>query len=440
MKRQLHLNLFISGKGHHEASWRHPDSSSLPSTDIRYLQGLSQRAEEGLFDSIFLADQLAFQGGGAQIALEPLTALAALAVSTKKIGLIATASTTYTEPFNLVRQFASLDHISNGRVGWNIVTSWSEPASRNYGYETQISHADRYVKANEFMEVAKSLWDSWSDDAIVDDKANGQYLYGNRIRSIDHKGNHYNVEGPLNIPRGPQGWPVLVQAGSSETGRQFASKYGEAVFTAHMEKSTAKSFYSDLKSLVKSRGRSQNQCLILPGLSPVIASTELEAKRFSEDLNELADTNEGLARLSSRFGGTDFSHLPLDKPLSPEDFPDPSTVESARSRTEVIVGVIRKEKPTLRQLLSKMAAARGHYVFAGTPEQVAELIEDWFYDGVADGINLMPPVLPKMLDVFIDEVVPLLQKKGIFRTSYQGDTLREHYGLERPDNIFRKSS
>ena len=440
MKRQLHLNLFISGKGHHEASWRHPDSSSLPSTDIRYLQGLSQRAEEGLFDSIFLADQLAFQGGGAQIALEPLTALAALAVSTKKIGLIATASTTYTEPFNLVRQFASLDHISNGRVGWNIVTSWSEPASRNYGYETQISHADRYVKANEFMEVAKSLWDSWSDDAIVDDKANGQYLYGNRIRSIDHKGNHYNVEGPLNIPRGPQGWPVLVQAGSSETGRQFASKYGEAVFTAHMEKSTAKSFYSDLKSLVKSRGRSQNQCLILPGLSPVIASTELEAKRFSEDLNELADTNEGLARLSSRFGGTDFSHLPLDKPLSPEDFPDPSTVESARSRTEVIVGVVRKEKPTLRQLLSKMAAARGHYVFAGTPEQVAELIEDWFLDGVADGINLMPPVLPKMLDVFIDEVVPLLQKKGIFRTSYQGDTLREHYGLERPDNIFRKSS
>jgi FMN-dependent oxidoreductase (nitrilotriacetate monooxygenase family) len=440
MKRQLHLNLFISGKGHHEASWRHPDSSTLPSTDIRYIQGLSQRAEEGLFDSIFLADQLAFQGGGAQIALEPLTALAALAVSTNKIGLIATASTTYTEPFNLVRQFASLDHISNGRVGWNIVTSWSEPASRNYGYETQISHADRYVKADEFMEVAKSLWDSWSDDAIVDDKVNGQYLYGNRIRSIDHKGDHYNVEGPLNIPRGPQGWPVLVQAGSSKTGRQFASKYGEAVFTAHMEKSTAKSFYSDLKSLVKSRGRNQNQCLILPGLSPVIASTELEAKRFSEHLNDLADTNEGLARLSSRFGGTDFSHLPLDKPLSPEDFPDPSTVESARSRTEVIVGLVRKDKPTLRQLLSKMAAARGHYVFVGTPEQVAELIEDWFYDGVTDEINLMPPVLPKMLDVFIDEVVPLLQKKGIFRTSYQSDTLREHYGLERPDNIFRKSS
>ena len=436
MKRQLHLNLFISGKGHHEASWRHPDSSSLPSTDIRYLQGLTQRAEEGLFDSIFLADQLAFQGGGAQIGLEPLTALAALAVSTKRIGLIATASTTYTEPFNLVRQFASLDHISNGRVGWNIVTSWSAPAARNYGYETQISHTDRYAKAEEFMDVAKCLWDSWSDDAIVDDKASGKYIYGNRIRPIDHKGDHYSVEGPLNIPRGPQGWPVLVQAGSSDTGRQFASQYAEAVFTAHMQKSTAKAFYSDLKSLVKSKGRSQNHCLILPGLSPVIASTESEAKSFSEDLNGLADTNEGLARLSSRFGGTDFSHLPLDKPLSPEDFPDPATVESARSRTEVIVGVVRSEKPTIRQLLSKMAGARGHYVFSGTPEQVADLIEDWFLNEVADGINLMPPVLPKMLDVFIDEVVPLLQKRGIFRTSYQGDTLRQHYGLERPDNIF----
>ena len=317
------------------------------------------------------------------------------------------------------------------------MTSWSEPASRNYGYETQISHTERYLRADEFMEVAKSLWNSWSDDAIVDDKKRGKYLYDSRIRSINHKGEHYNVEGPLNIPRGPQGWPVLVQAGSSKTGRQFASKYGEAVFTAHMEKSTAKSFYSDLKALVKSRGRSQNQCLILPGLSPVIASTESEAQSFSENLNELTDTNEGLARLSSRFGGIDFSHLPLDKPLSPDDFPDPSTVESARSRTEVIVGVVRNEKPTMRQLLSKMAIARGHYVFAGTPEQVADLIEDWFLDGVADGINLMPPVLPKMLDVFIDEVVPLLQKKGIFRTEYQGETLREHYGLERPDNIFR---
>jgi len=439
MKRQLHLNLFISSKGHHEASWRHPDASPLASTDIRYLQQLSQRAEEGLFDSIFLADQLAFQGGGAQVGLEPITALGAVAVSTKKIGLIATASTTYTEPFNLIRQFASLDHISNGRVGWNIVTSWSEPASRNYGYETQISHEERYRRADEFMEVAMNLWDSWSDDAILDDRENGLFLQDGAVRPIKHKGEYYKIAGPLNIPRGPQGRPVLVQAGSSDTGRRFAAQYAEAVFTAHMQKETAKTFYSDLKSLIKARGRSQDQCLILPGLSPVIGSTEAEANRYSEELNDLTDPEVGRSRLSARFGGTDFSHLPLDKPLTPDDFPDPSTVESARSRTEVIVGAVKAESLTLRQLLSRMAGARGHYVVAGTPEQIADLIEDWFTDGVADGINFMPPVLPKMLDVFVDEVIPLLQKKGLFRTEYHGDTLREHYGLQRPSNIFLKN-
>lgn len=436
MRRELHLNLFISGRGHHEASWRHQDSSDLPSTDIRYLQDLSQRAEEGRFDSIFLADQLAFQGGGAQVGLEPITALAAIAVATEKIGLIATASTTYTEPFNLLRQFTSLDHISNGRVGWNIVTSWSEPASRNYGYETQISHEERYRRANEFMEVARGLWDSWSDNAIADDKQKGQFLHDGGVRAINHKGEFYSVSGPLNIPRGPQGRPVLVQAGSSDTGRRFAAQHAEAVFTAHMQKETAKAFYSDLKALLKNTGRSQDQCLILPGLSPVIASTEAEAKRYSEDLNKLTDTEIGRARLSARFGGTDFSHLPLDRPLTPSDFPDPSTVESARSRTEVIVGAVKTENLTLRQLLARMAGARGHYVLAGTPEQIADLIEDWFTDGVADGINLMPPVLPKMLDLFVDYVVPLLQKKGIFRTEYQGNTLRDHYALNRPDNFF----
>jgi FMN-dependent oxidoreductase (nitrilotriacetate monooxygenase family) len=436
MSRELHLNLFINSRGHHEASWRHPDASDLALTDINYLQGLSQRAEDGLFDSIFLADQLAFRGGGASLSLEPLTSLAALAVSTNNIGLIATASTTYTEPFNLARQFASLDHISNGRIGWNIVTSWSAPAARNYGYASQISHAERYARADEFMAVTRSLWDSWSDDAIIDDRENGKYLKDNSVREGGHEGHFYNVAGPLNVPRGPQGWPVLVQAGSSDTGRKFAAQHAEAVFTAHMEKSSAKAFYGDLKSLVKAEGRNENQCLILPGLSPVIASTDAEAQQFRADLNDLADPQEGLISLSARFGGTDFSHLPLDTPLSPDDFPDPSTVEAARSRTEVILGVVRNERPTMRQLLSKLAGARGHYVVSGTPEHIANLIEDWFTDGVADGINLMPPVLPKMLDVFIDEVVPLLQKKGIFRTEYRGNTLRDHYGLDRPDNAF----
>ncbi len=439
MNRQLHINLFIHGRGHHEASWRHPDSSPLALSDIRYFQNLAKRAEEGLFDSIFLGDHLALSADVARSArlwLEPITTLGALAATTNRIGLIATASTTYTEPFNLARQFASLDHISNGRVGWNIVTSWSAPAAKNYGDTSQVSHTDRYERAEEFMQVVKGLWDSWADDAVVDNRESGQFALADRIRPLNHAGHYYNVAGPLNIPRGPQGWPVLVQAGSSETGRRFAARHADAVFTAHMEKATAKAFYSDLKSIIKAQGRAEDQTLILPGLSPVIGSSEAEARRLMKELNDLADPEVGRDRLSGRFGGVDFSHLPLDKPLSPEDFPDPSTVEAARSRTEVIVGIVRKEKPTLRQLLSKLAGARGHFTVSGAPEQIADLIEDWFTDGVADGINLMPPILPKMMDIFIDEVIPILQKRGLFRTSYTGKTLRAHYGLERPDTKF----
>ncbi len=436
MNRQLHINLFIHGRGHHEASWRHPDSSPLALTDIRYFQNLAKRAEEGLFDSIFLGDHLALSADVARSArlwLEPITTLGALAATTNRIGLIATASTTYTEPFNLARQFASLDHISNGRVGWNIVTSWSAPAAKNYGDTSQVSHTDRYERAEEFMQVVKGLWDSWADDAVVDNRESGQFALADRIRPVNHKGDYYQVSGPLNLPRGPQGRPVLVQAGSSDIGRRFAARHADAVFTAHMEKATAKAFYGDLKSLIRAQGRSEDQTLILPGFSPVIGSTEAEAQRLMKELNDLADPEVGRDRLSARFGGADFSHLPLDKPLSPEDFPDPATVEAARSRTEVIVGIVRKEKPTLRKLLAKLAGARGHFTFSGTPEQIADLIEDWFTGGVADGINLMPGVLPKMLDIFIDEIVPLLQKRSLFRVAYEGKTLRSHYGLERPD-------
>ncbi len=439
MERQLHLNLFIQSRGHHEASWRHPLASPLPLTDIRYFQELADKAEKGLFDSIFLADTLAVWDDverAGRTWLEPLTVLGALAVLTERIGLIATASTTYTEPFNLARQFASLDHMSRGRVGWNIVTTWSVPAAKNFGGLGQVSHADRYSRAEEYLEVAKGLWDSWVDDVLVDDRESGHYARADRILPIDHVGELYEVAGPLNIPRCPQGRPVLIQAGSSTTGRRFAARHAEAVFTAHMEKATAQAFYTDLKSLVAEEGRSPDQVLILPGLSPVIAGTEIEAQRTAEELNDLADPEIGRKRLSGRFGGHDFSHLPLDEPLTPEDFPDPSTVEAARSRTEVIVGLVRREGLTLRQLLSKLAGARGHFTFAGAPEQLADLIEDWFTDGASDGFNLMPPILPAMLEVFVDEVVPLLQRRGLFRTAYEGETLRDHFGLARPESRF----
>jgi FMN-dependent oxidoreductase (nitrilotriacetate monooxygenase family) len=435
MTRQMHLNLFIQSRGHHEASWRHPASSPLPLTDIRYYQKVAQRAESGLFDSIFLADQLALDGDierAGRSWLEPITVLAALATATSKVGLIATASTTYTEPFNLARQFASIDHMSGGRAGWNIVTSWLAAAARNYGGDRQVTHADRYARGEEFVQVVKALWDSWADDAVIDDRENGQYARADRIRPINHEGEHYKVAGPLNMPRSPQGRPVFVQAGSSDTGRRFAARHAEAVFTAQMEKATAQAFYTDLKALAATEGRDVEQVLILPGLSPLIAGTEAEAQRQARELNDLTDPEVGRKRLSGRFGGHDFSHLPLDKPLSPEDFPDPSTVEAARSRTEVIVGLVKREKPTLRQLLAYLAGARGHYTTVGTHEQIADLMESWFEEGAADGFNVMPPVLPAMLDVFVAEVIPLLQKRGLFRTEYEGETLRDHYGLDRP--------
>lgn len=435
MTRRMHLNLFIQSRGHHEASWRHPAASPLPLTDIRYYQDVAQRAEAGLFDSIFLADQLALDGDIGRAGrswLEPITVLAALATGTRRVGLIATASTTYTEPFNLARQFASIDHMSSGRAGWNIVTSWLAAAARNYGGSAQVSHADRYARGEEFVQVVKALWDSWADDAVVDDRAGGQYARPDRIRPINHEGEHYKVAGPLNLPRSPQGRPVFVQAGSSDTGRRFAARHAEAVFTAQMEKATAQDFYADLKALAAAEGRAADQVLILPGLSPLIADTEAEAQRQARELNDLTDPEVGRKRLSGRFGGHDFSHLALDKPLSPEDFPDPSTVEAARSRTEVIVGLVRREKPTLRQLLAYLAGARGHYTTAGTPEQIADLMESWFEERAADGFNVMPPVLPAMFDVFVAEVIPLLQKRGLFRTEYEGETLRDHYGLDRP--------
>jgi len=439
MSRTLHLNLFVHGRGHHESAWRYPVSTPRALTDIRYYQQLAQTAEDGLFDSIFLADHLAIGNEVQHVAkgsLEPLTMLAALATVTDKIGLIATASTTYSEPYNLARQFASLDHISSGRVGWNIVTSWLPDAGRNFGYDRLIEHEERYARASEFVDVVIKLWDSWADDAVLDDRDGGRYADPERIRAIAHAGRHFKVAGALNMPRPPQGRPVLVQAGSSTTGRRFAAQYAEAIFTAHLEKSSAIEFYSDIKFQAAAFGRRADQVLVLPGLSAIIGSTEQEANRMQSELNELSDPKVGLERLSNRFGGHDFSYLDLDRVVSAKDFPDASKVQAAQSRARVITALVARERPTLRQLLHSLAGARGHFTAAGTPEQVADIIEDWFISGAADGFNVMPPILPSLLKPFIDEVIPILQMRGLFRTEYQGTTLRQHYGLERPGSQY----
>ena len=434
-KRQLHLNLFLYARGHHEAAWRHPRSTPRGLMDVDHYIDCARKAEAAHFDSIFLADVLNLPpdaGSSARIWLEPLTALGAIASATSRIGLIGTASTSHTEPFNLARQFCSLDHISRGRAGWNIVTSFSIAGSRNFGGTGRLDHADRYGKGEEFVQVVKALWDSWRDDAVVDDRERGLYLHQERVRPINHKGENYEVAGPLNLPRSPQGWPVLVQAGSSDTGKNFAARHAEAVFTAHMVKETAIEFYKDIKARTVAAGRDPSQLHVLPGLSAMIAGTEAEAKRMERELNELADVKVGLTRLSDRFDGHDFSHLKLDQVLRPKDFPDPAANQSSRGRTELIVGAVKREKLTLRQLLGRLAGARGHIVIAGTPEQVADTIEDWADSGAADGFNVMPPLLPYMLEAFCNEVVPILKKRGRFRTEYTGTTLRDHYGLMRP--------
>ncbi|SAK81827.1 nitrilotriacetate monooxygenase component A [Caballeronia temeraria] len=439
MARPIHLNLFVHGRGHHEAGWRHSGATRQALTDIDYVRDLAVRAEQSLFDSVFFADTLAL-GDAAQFvasgALEPITTLAALSQATSRIGLIATASTTYTEPFNLARQFASLDHISRGRIGWNIVTSWVGGAGPNFGYEQQIEHAERYARAHEFLEVVTQLWDSWADDAIIDDASSGHFLDPARVRRIGYRGKFHRVAGPLNLPRPPQGHPVLVQAGSSATGKAFAARHAEAVFTAHLTKQSAMDFYAELKAGARAAGRSEQDIVILPGLSAAIGSTEAEASALLDELDSITDVSVGLGRLSSRFGGYDFSTLPLDQPLSVDDFPDPSTVQAAQSRAAVITQLVARERPTLRSLLRKLAAARGHFTLSGTPEQIADVIADWTESRAADGFNVMPPVLPAQLELFTEHVVPILQRRGLFRREYEAATLRGHYGLARPANPY----
>jgi FMN-dependent oxidoreductase (nitrilotriacetate monooxygenase family) len=439
MPRQLHINLFIQSRGHHETSWDHPGADTRSLTDLAYYQDLARRAEAAKFDSIFFADALLLTDDAARSGRywpEPITLLAALAASTERVGLIATGSCTYSQPYNLARQFASIDHLSNGRAGWNIVTTWIEAVARNFG-TGHTPHADRYTKGEEFVAAVKDLWDSWADDAYVDDRSGGG-VSGNmdRITPIDFEGEYYQVAGPLNVPRPPQGRPVLVQAGASDRGRDFAATHAEAVFTAHLELETAQEFYADLKKRAAGFGRNADQVVILPGLNPVIGGTEAEAKRLLLELNDRMDPEVGRRTLSQRFAGHDFSHLDWDQKLTADDFPDPDGLETMKSRAALIVRIVEKEGLTLRELLARFAGGRGHYTYAGTPDQVADLIQDWFENGAADGFNFMPPVIPSMMDPFITEVVPILQARGLFRTEYEGTTLREHLGLDRPASRF----
>ncbi|WP_420311720.1 LLM class flavin-dependent oxidoreductase [Streptomyces sp. YS-B37] len=440
MPRRLHLNAFLMNTGHHEASWRLPESNPYAHVELEHYTHLARIAERGTFDSLFLADgpqlwsNLAQRPAGA---LEPLTLLTALATATEHIGLIATASTSYNSPYNLARKFASLDIISGGRAGWNIVTTAGAEAARNFGLEHEPAHAERYARAAEFLDVALKLWDSWEDDAIVADKAAGVWGDDTKIHPPRHQGTYFSVAGALNVPRSPQGYPLLVQAGSSEDGKTFAARYAEAVFTAQQTLADAQAFYKDLKSRTEAAGRNPEHIKVLPGIVPVLGGTEAEARaneRLLEDHIVYTHGVDRLERLLQLPSGT----LELDSPL-PADLPPEDAIEGAKSRYTLVVELARRDRLTVRQLIGRLGGGRGHLTFAGTPEQVADAIGSWFTQGAADGFNIMPAVLPSGLDAFVDQVVPLLRTRGLLRTEYgPRTTLRERYGLPRPTNQYTR--
>lgn len=427
---QMHLGLFIFGTGHHVAGWRYPGAQA-GSENLPLLQHAAQTAERGKFDLLFFADAVntdAKMHPSIVVRLEPLTLLAALAMCTSRIGLAATASTTYSEPYNLARMFASIDHLSGGRAGWNVVTGAFAEAAANFGRDNHPAHAERYSAAEEFVAVVKGLWDSWEDDAIVMDRASGEFVDPAKMHTLNHVGKFYRVKGPLNVSRPPQGHPVIIQAGASDTGRDLAASIAEIVFTVQQNLAAAKAFAADLRARAQKFGRNPAHMKIMPGVCPIIGTSQADAKAKLAALGELSDPVSALKVLSERLG-QDLSSYPLDGPVP--QLP-PSTIMQGHAVT--LSALAREHNMTLRELRDYAAAGLGHRLLLGTPEHIADGLEEWFAAGAADGFNIMPPWFPGAFDDFVDEVVPILQRRGLFRTEYAGTTLRHHLGLPRPEH------
>lgn len=431
----MHLNLFLNNMGHHESSWRHPSSESQKMFELSYFKQLAQKAENANLDSLFLADRLSTTPhsieNGSQVSFEPTTLLSALAAVTERIGLIGTVSTSFNEPYNVARRFSSLDFLSNGRAGWNIITSGTDGEAQNYNLNTIPDHHIRYKKAKEFLEVTLKLWDSWEDQAILLDKEKGIFADKRKVHEIKHDGEFYQVRGPLNIPRSPQKRPVLFQAGTSEDGKEFSSIYADAIFTAHQTFEDAHLFYKDVKDRIAKRGRNPNQVKILPGISFIIGETEEEAQELQEELEELMNFNHSLLQLSNRVG-VDLTSVSLDGHLP--DLPEIGEIQGHQSRTQLITQLAKRENLTVKQLLARLGGGRGHFTIRGTPKRVADELEFWFKNGAADGFNLMPQVMERDFDRFVHLVIPELQKRKLFRTEYSGNTLRDHFDLPIPES------
>lgn len=440
-KRQLRLGAFMRPVTIHTAAWRYPGAYPDANFNFAHLKGFAQTLERGKFDAFFMADHQALlnmpiqalKRSGTVTSFEPLTLLPALAVVTERLGLIATASTTYNEPYHVARRFASLDHLSGGRAGWNLVTSGNPHEAMNFGREEHVEHDARYRRAREFFDVVTGLWDSWADDAFIRDVESGVYFDPDKLHTLNHTGEHFKVKGPLNIARPIQGWPVIVQAGASEAGRQIAAETAEAVFTGQTSIVEARKFYADVKARMEKVGRLPDHMKILPGVFTVVGDTVEAAQAKKRKLDSLVHPDSGIASLSVALG-TDVSGFDLDGKLP--EIPESNASQSGRQR---LVDMAARDNLTVRQLAQIVGGSYGALELIGTPATIADQMEEWFTTNACDGFNVMFPYVPEGLDDFVDRVIPELQRRGLFRKEYEGRTLRENLGLPRPKNRFFSS-
>ncbi|MDR3461289.1 MAG: LLM class flavin-dependent oxidoreductase [Beijerinckiaceae bacterium] len=437
--RRLHLGAFMRPVSLHTGAWRYPGALPGANFDFPNIKRFAQTLERGRFDAFFMADHLAvlnmpleaLKRSHTVTSFEPFTLLSALASVTEHIGLVATASTTFESPYHIARRFASLDHISGGRAGWNIVTTSNPDAALNFGLDEHMDHGDRYERAREFYDVVTGLWDSFADDAFIRDVDSGLFFDPEKLHVLGHKGKYLSVRGPLNIARPVQGWPVIVQAGASEPGRQLAAETAEVVFAAGSSLASGQAFYADVKGRMDRLGRNRDHLKILPGAFTVVADTDEEAREKRAVLDSLVHYESSIASLSVMLG-VDASAFDPDGPLP--EIPETNASRSARER---VVDLARRSKLNVRQLAQRLGGYSG-LAFVGTPTTIADQMEEWLVGEGCDGFNVMFPYLPGGLDDFVDKVVPELQRRGLFRREYEGKTLRENLGLPRPPNQFFK--
>lgn len=437
---KLKLGIALFPAGGHVAAWRHPDYPADRGLKLQHFMEAASLAERGKLDFVFIADSSAIRGSenlstvrrqAHAASFEPVTLLSALASVTRHIGLVATASTSFYQPYTVARQFASLDLLSGGRAGWNLVTSAQDVEAQNHGADRLPPHDERYAQATEFADVVLGLWDSWDKDAIIADADSGVYFDPAKVHLLNHKGPHYAVRGPLNVVRSPQGRPVLVQAGSSNAGRDLAARTAEIIFTAQRDLAAAQDFCVGLRARAARFGRKSHDMLILPGVSVIIGETAADARRRRDDLAALVHPEVALSLLRAVMGGFDFSKFAIDGPV-----PEVPETNGPRSRQRLLIDLARREKLTVRELGAIVAEAQGHRVLAGSPKEVADDFEEWHHGGGADGFIVTPPLLPGGLEDIVTLLIPELQRRGLFRSEYEDSTLRGNLGLPWPGSRY----